>query len=121
MPDGGGTFHLPRLVGLAKAIELALTGDIVEADEALRLGLVSRMLPQETAAADAVAYAQKLAAGAPRVHAWVKRAMYGALDGTLEDALAMERKGQLELLRSRDFFEGVSAFFQKREPKFTGE
>jgi enoyl-CoA hydratase/carnithine racemase len=121
MPDGGGTYHLPRLVGLAKALELMLSGDMVEADESLRLGLVSRLLAQDGAEAEALAYAQKLAEGAPRVHAWVKRAAYAALDGTLEEALATERKGQMELLKSRDFFEGVSAFFQKRPPKFTGE
>jgi enoyl-CoA hydratase/carnithine racemase len=121
MPDGGGSYHLPRLVGTAKAIELMLTGDFVDADEALRLGLVTRLLPQESALDDALAFARKLADGAPRVHVWIKRAVYGALDGTLEDALAIERQGQLELLKSRDFFEGVSAFFQKRAPKFTGE
>ncbi len=121
MPDGGGTFHLPRIVGLAKALELMFSGDPVEAEEALRIGLVTQLLPVENAREAAIAYAAKLGAGAPRVHAWVKRAVYGALDGTLEEALAVERKGQLELLRSRDFFEGVSAFFQKRDPKFTGE
>ncbi|MSP62811.1 MAG: hypothetical protein EXR72_21260 [Myxococcales bacterium] len=121
MPDGGGSYHLPRLVGLAKALELMLTGDMVEADDSLRLGLVTRLLPVETAVAEAMAYAHRLAAGAPRVHAWVKRAVYGALDSTLEEALAVERRGQMELLRSPDFFEGVSAFFQKRDPKFTGE
>jgi enoyl-CoA hydratase/carnithine racemase len=121
MPDGGGTYHLPRLVGVAKALELMLTGEIVEADESLRLGLLSRILPVETAAQEAMEFARKLAAGAPRVHAWVKRAVYGALDGSLDDALATERKGQMQLLRSKDFFEGVSAFFQKRPPSFTGE
>ena len=121
MPDGGGSYTLPRLVGVAKALELMLGGEMVEADEALRIGLVTKLFPVETGAADALAYAARIAAGAPKVHAWVKRAVYGALDGTLEDALAIERKGQLELLRSKDFFEGVSAFFQKREPKFTGE
>jgi enoyl-CoA hydratase/carnithine racemase len=121
MPDGGGTFHLPRLVGLAKALELMLLGDIVEADEALRLGLVSRLVPVETAAREAQALAARLADGPPLVQAWIKRAVYGALDGTLEDALATERKGQLELLRSRDFAEGMMAFFEKRPPRFTGE
>lgn len=121
MPDGGGTYFLPRLVGVGKALELMLSGDLIDADEALRLGLVSRLLPAETAHDEALAFARRLAAGAPRVHAWVKRAVYRGLDGTLDDALAIERQGQMELLRSRDFFEGVSAFFQKREPSFTGE
>jgi enoyl-CoA hydratase/carnithine racemase len=119
MPDGGGSYSLPRLVGVAKAMELMLTGDIVEADESARLGLVTKLLPQESAIADAVKYAQMIADGPPMVHAWIKRALYGS--NTLEEALANERKGQLQLLKSRDFFEGVSAFFQKRPPKFTGE
>lgn len=121
MPDGGGTFHLPRLIGTGRALELLFTGDVVEAEDAHRIGLLNRLVPVETAAADVMTFAQMLAAGPPRVHAWVKRAVYGALDGTLEQALAVEHKGQTELLASRDFFEGVSAFFQKRAPRFTGE
>ncbi len=121
MPDGGGTFHLPRIVGVAKALELMLSGDLIEADEALRLGLISRLLPTETALQETLLYAERLAAGAPKVHAWVKRAIYGSLEGTFEEALSIERQGQIELLRSKDFLEGVSAFFQKRDPQFTGE
>src|SRR5262249_29591974 len=119
--DGGGTFHLPRLVGLGAAFDLMLTGDTVEAEDARRMGLLQRIYPVETAAADTLAYARRIAAGPPRVHAWIKRAVYGALDGTLQDALDVEAKGQMELLRSRDFMEGVMAFFEKREPRFTGE
>lgn len=121
MPDGGGTFHLSRLIGLGNALDMLLTGDMVEIDEARRLGLVSRVFPVETAAADTMTLARRIANGPPRVHAHIKRAVYGALDGTLENALAVERNGQLELLRSRDFVEGVSAFLEKRDPRFTGE
>ena len=121
MPDGGGTFLLPRLVGLARAMDLLLTGDLVDAESALRIGLVSRLLPLESAAEEALAYAQRIAAGPPRVHALIKRSVYGALEGTLDDALRTEKEGQLELLRSRDFVEGVSAFLEKRPPRFTGE
>jgi enoyl-CoA hydratase/carnithine racemase len=121
MPDGGGSFHLPRLVGLGNALDLLLGGEMVDADRALRMGLLTRIVPVESAAADTLAYAMRIAAGPPRVHAWIKRAVYGSLAGTLDDALATERRGQLELLRSRDFLEGVAAFFEKREPKFTGE
>jgi 2-(1,2-epoxy-1,2-dihydrophenyl)acetyl-CoA isomerase len=120
MPDGGGTFLLTRMVGTAKALELMMMGDIVEAEEALRLGLINRLLPAEKAVAETVAFAKRLAEGAPLVQAWIKRAVYGALGGTLEDALALERQGQMELLRSADFAEGLLAFFEKRPPRFTG-
>jgi 2-(1,2-epoxy-1,2-dihydrophenyl)acetyl-CoA isomerase len=94
---------------------------MVDAERAERIGLLSRIFPVESAAAETQALARRIASGPPRVHAWIKRAVYGALDGTLEDALAVERQGQLELLRSRDFMEGITAFLQKREPSFTGE
>ncbi len=115
------TWTLPNQVGWPIAKELLFSARIVEAEEAHRIGLLNRLVPVETAAADTMAFAQRLAAGPPRVHAWVKRAVYGSLDGTLEQALAVEHRGQTELLASRDFFEGVSAFFQKRAPEFTGE
>jgi len=118
MPDGGGTFFLPRLVGTAKALELMMMGDLVDAEEALRLGLVNRLVPVEQAVAETATFAKRLAEGAPLVHAWIKRAVYGG--GTLEDALAIERQGQMELLRSADFGEGLLAFFEKRQPRFTG-
>jgi 2-(1,2-epoxy-1,2-dihydrophenyl)acetyl-CoA isomerase len=121
MPDGGGTFSLPRLVGVGKALELMFTGDLIGADEALRLGILNRVVPSSEAEAETWAFARRLAAGPPLVHAFTKRAVYGALSGTLDDALEIEGKGQMQLLRSKDFFEGVSAFFQKRDPKFTGE
>jgi 2-(1,2-epoxy-1,2-dihydrophenyl)acetyl-CoA isomerase len=121
MPDGGGTFTLPRLVGVGKALELMFTGDMIPADEALRIGLVNKIIPSAEAEAQTWEFAKRLAAGPPLVHAWIKRSVYGALSGTLDDALENEVKGQMQLLRSRDFFEGVTAFFQKRDPKFAGE
>jgi enoyl-CoA hydratase/carnithine racemase len=121
MPDGGATFTLPRLVGVSRALELMMTGDMVEADEALRLGLVSRIVPVETAARETATLAARLAEGAPLVQAHIKRAVYAALSGTFDDALAGERDGQMELIQSRDFAEGLMAFFEKRPPRFTGE
>ena len=121
MPDGGGTYSLPRLVGVGKALELMFTGEVIGADEALELGLVNRLLPSAEAEAQAWAFAKRLAAGPPLVYAWVKRAVYAGLDGTFDDALENEVRGQMNLLRSQDFFEGVGAFLQKREPKFTGK
>jgi enoyl-CoA hydratase/carnithine racemase len=121
MPDGGGTFSLPRLVGVGKALELMFTGDMVNADECLRLGILNRVIPSAEAEQQTWDFAKRLAAGPPMVHAWIKRAVYGALSGTMDSALETELAGQMKLLRSRDFFEGVTAFFQKRDPKFTGE
>jgi 2-(1,2-epoxy-1,2-dihydrophenyl)acetyl-CoA isomerase len=121
MPDGGGTWSLPRLVGVAKALELMFTGDMVAADESLKLGLVNRLVPSAEAEQQVWEFAKRLAAGPPLVHAWIKRAVYGAQSSGLDEALETEFTGQMKLLRSKDFFEGIAAFFQKRDPKFTGE
>lgn len=121
MPDGGGTFHLPRIVGLGRALELMFTGDVVDAQEAYRIGLANRVVPVEDLERVAHAYVKKIAAGPPLVHQKVKASVYAALEGSLESALENELRGQLQLLQSRDFFEGVSAFFQKREADFKGE
>jgi enoyl-CoA hydratase/carnithine racemase len=121
MPDGGGTFHLARIIGLGRAMELMLTGDMVDAQEAYRIGLANRLVPAAEFDAAAAAYAAKIAAGPPLVHRSVKQYVYAALEGTLDAALENEVRGQLRLLKSADFLEGISAFFQKREPKFRGE
>jgi enoyl-CoA hydratase/carnithine racemase len=121
MPDGGGTWALPRLVGVGKALELMFTGDIIASDEALRIGLLNRVLPSAEAEAETWSFARRLAAGPPLVHAWIKRAVYAAQSTDLDAALENEVRGQMQLLRSKDFLEGVTAFFQKRDPKFSGE
>ncbi len=121
MPDGGGTWTLPRLVGVGKALELMFTGDLVGADDALRFGLLSRVIPSAEAEQQTWEFAKRLAAGPPLVHAWIKRAVYAAQATDLDAALENEVRGQMQLLRSKDFFEGIAAFFQKRDPKFTGE
>ncbi len=120
MPDGGGTWHLPRIVGLGRALELLLTGDLVPAEEALRIGLANRVVPHAEVAARTHELARTIAKGPPLVHRAVKRAVYGGLDGDLTAALDREATGQLQLLQSRDFGEGVTAFLQKREPRFEG-
>lgn len=120
MPDGGGTWHLPRIVGLGRALELLLTGDRVPADEAHRIGLANRVFPHAEALARTHELARALAAGPPLVHRAIKRAVYASLDGDLAAALDREATGQLALLGSRDFVEGFTAFLQKRDPKFEG-
>ena len=117
MPDGGSTYTLPRLVGVGKALELMMLGDAVPADEALRLGLLNSIVDGAEAAGQ---YAGRLAAGPPLVLREIKRAVYAALDSSLEEALEHEVRGQMKLLRTADFAEGMNAFFNKRPPHFTG-
>jgi 2-(1,2-epoxy-1,2-dihydrophenyl)acetyl-CoA isomerase len=121
MPDGGGTYTLPRLVGVGKALELLLLGDLVDADTALQIGLVNQVVPVNEGLASIKTLAARLAAGPPLVHAAMKRAVYAGQGGTFDEALENELRGQMALLRTKDFVEGLSAFFQKRLPNFKGE
>lgn len=120
MPDGGGTYSLARLIGLGRAFDLLLTGDMVEAAEAVRIGLASRLLDAGDFAQAARDYATLLAKGPPLVYQRLKRAVYASL-GDLDAALDREADGQLQLIQSADFVEGVAAFLQKRQPRFQGK
>lgn len=120
MPDGGGTFHLPRLLGLGRALELLLLGEKVEAGRAVELGLALRVVPSGRLVAEALALAQSLAEGPPLALASIKRATRASLEGSLDEALAREASGQAELLRSADLREGVLAWKERRKPRFTG-
>ncbi|HWM87631.1 MAG TPA: enoyl-CoA hydratase-related protein [Kofleriaceae bacterium] len=121
MPDGGGTFSLPRLVGVGRALELMLTGDSISGGDAVRMGLANRLLPPEAFEGAVWEFAIRLAKGPPLVMRRIKRAVYESLHGDLDAALEREAVGQLELLGSADFLEGVAAFLQRREPKFSGK
>ena len=120
MPDGGGTFILPRLIGLGRAVELMLTGELIDAAEAYRIGLANKLVPAAGVEGAARDYLAKLAAGAPLVHRAVKEYAYAALSSDLDAALENEVRGQMQLLQSQDFVEGLTAFLQKREPRFQG-
>jgi 2-(1,2-epoxy-1,2-dihydrophenyl)acetyl-CoA isomerase len=121
MPDGGGTFWLPRLVGLGKAMELMLTGDRISADQALSLGLANRVLPADVLREETMKLADKLSKGPPLAFAEIKRAVRASLGGTIDEALDRERVGQTKLLQSNDCMEGVMAWMQKREASFGGK
>lgn len=119
MPDGGGTFWLPRLVGTARAMRVMLLSEKLDAEALDELGLVVACVPPERLAEATRALTDKLERGAPLAYAAVKAAALASL-GDLEAALAREREGQIRLLQSSDLVEGVSAWAQKREPRFTG-
>jgi len=118
IPDCGGTWLLPRLVGRAKALELALLGDKLKAVDAERLGLIARVLPDADLPAAALATAQKLAAMPTRALAETRRALDEALRLDFESALKREAVLQSQLGFAYDYLEGAAAFLDKRKPEF---
>src|SRR5256885_2092119 len=118
--DGGGTWFLPRVVGLARAKELVFTGDVVDAAEAARLGLVNRVVPAAELETATRALAAKIAAGPPLALRLDKQMLNRAVATDLGGALEAEASSQGLAIASDDHREGVAAFFDKRPPKFTG-
>ncbi|MDH3497782.1 MAG: enoyl-CoA hydratase [Gemmatimonadota bacterium] len=119
-PDWGGTFFLPRLVGVAKALELIFSAEMVPAEEALRIGLVNRVVPHERLAAETHAVAVMLAAKPPLGLALAKRAVYASDAAGLSEMLDVELEHQLACFQSEDAREGLHAFLEKRAPRFRG-
>lgn len=120
MPDGGGTFWLPHLVGKARAMQLVMLGDKLDAATMDSLGLLVKRVPATELRTTTMALARKLEKGPPLAYAAAKASILASL-GDVEAALRREREGQLRLLRSKDCIEGVTAWIQKREANFTGE
>lgn len=120
MPDGGGTFWMPRLVGLGRAMEYLLLGEPIDARLAAEVGLANRVVPPEDLMVTARELAAKLAKGPPLAHAKIKAAVLASGSGSVFDALAREKAGQLELLSSKDLMEGVLAWAERRDPRFQG-
>ena len=119
VPDCGGTWLLPRLVGRARALGLAMTGDKLPVEEAVRIGLIWQAVDDPALMDSAMALAQRLAAMPAKALAETRRAIDAAAPMDLADALRLEADTQRELGRGNDFGEGVAAFFAKRPPVFT--
>ncbi|MDQ0505455.1 enoyl-CoA hydratase/isomerase family protein [Xanthobacter agilis] len=119
-PDGSGTFSLPRVVGLRKAMELTLLSDVVDAAEALRLGLVNTVVAAADRARETDRLARRLAAGPTAAYGRVKHLLRASFAHTLAEQLHAEREAFLASAGTRDFAEGVAAFVEKRPPRFEG-
>jgi enoyl-CoA hydratase/carnithine racemase len=118
--DWGGTYFLPRIVGMAKACELIFTGDSVDAEEALALGIVSKLVSPDELMTSARAMATKIASGPPIAIRMAKRSLYHNLDCDLRQSLEQETYSQVVCRETDDAKEGILAFTEKRTPKFTG-
>jgi 2-(1,2-epoxy-1,2-dihydrophenyl)acetyl-CoA isomerase len=121
VPDTGSTWFLPRLVGKAKAAEMMLTAEPVDATTAANIGLINRVVPADKLMEEAHALAAKLAKSAPIALALTKRALKRSFEMTLEQALDYEAQLQSIAGRSSDHKEGVAAFVEKRPASFKGE
>jgi enoyl-CoA hydratase len=121
IPMGGGTQRLARLVGRGKALEMIMSGEPVDAQEALRIGLVSAVAPGDKLAAEAEAIAGRIAERGPIAVRYAKEAVNRGLEMPLEQALRYETDLTIILQTSEDRAEGVRAFLEKRRPKFRGK
>ncbi|MFB2564601.1 2-(1,2-epoxy-1,2-dihydrophenyl)acetyl-CoA isomerase PaaG [Rhizobium sp. IMFF44] len=120
VPDSGGTWNLPRLIGEARAKALALTAEPLDAETAASWGLIWRVVDDDKLMDEAKALAIRLAAGPTKGFGLTKRAIQAAATNSLDDQLDLERDLQREASRSADYAEGVTAFLEKRKPEFKG-
>lgn len=118
--DGGASYFLPRLADL-KGLELALTGEVIGAEQAERDGLINRVIPDEVFQTQVTQYAEKMAKQAPLALAAIKASLHRALGKELDEVLTYEMAEQRRMVRTADFKEGLAAFVEKREPQYTGK
>ena len=121
VPGDGGCWLLPRVVGMSRAAELALTGDTIGAEEALRIGLVSRVVAPESLLDEALALAARIASNPAQVVRWTKQLLQQARNGTIDEALDFAGRFQGLAHHTADHKEALAAFFEKRPPVFGRE
>jgi 2-(1,2-epoxy-1,2-dihydrophenyl)acetyl-CoA isomerase len=119
-PDGSSTYFLSRIVGLRRALDLALTSRVLSAAEAMQLGIVTRVVPEGRLLDEAGALAAELAAGPTLALGATKRLLHAGWDGTLETQMELETRTIADIARTHDAREGIAAFVAKRPPRFTG-
>ncbi|HEX6265743.1 MAG TPA: 2-(1,2-epoxy-1,2-dihydrophenyl)acetyl-CoA isomerase PaaG [Burkholderiales bacterium] len=121
VPDSGGTWFLPRLVGSARAMGLALLGEKLTAEEAQRWGMIWRVVEDEALMKEAASIAQTLAQGPTKGYGLLKKALLASAGNSLDAQLDLERDLQREAGLTQDYREGVAAFMQKRKPEYKGK
>jgi len=121
LPDSGGTYFLPRLVGTARAMGLALLAESLPAEQAEQWGLIWKAVDDDRLAPEAASLAQRLARGPTKGYGLLKRALCASSENSLDAQLDLERDLQREAGASEDYREGVRAFKEKREPRFGGQ
>ena len=119
-PDCGGTFILPRLIGWRRATQLMMTGEVVTAPDALAMGMINAVVPDDHLMAQAMAMAEGLAQAPTAALGRVKELLEASAKNDYSGQLELERKAQIESGLTKDFKEGVAAFIEKRSPKFVG-
>jgi len=119
-PDGGSTYFLPRIIGVRRALELALTNRVLTAKEALDWGIVTKVVPDAELQAEAQTLAKQLAAGATRALGAAKRLLHHSSSESLETQMELEAQAIADQARTRDAHEGIAAFIAKRPASFRG-